>query len=96
MYNSSLKQFLKLFEESIDFSVKIHNPVKRVDNIIKFLKVHVWKYVNRGLFEKDKTSFILMICFKLLTTAEKITNNDISLLLKAGASIDAKSEKNRP
>lgn len=85
MYNSSLEQFLVLFNESIDNSEKAQSPSKRVDIIIKFLTKHVYRYVNRGLFEKDKITFILMMCFKILTTAGKITFNDVSLFLKAGA-----------
>lgn len=64
--------------------------------IIKYLTFWVYKYVNRGLFEKDKTTFILMICFKILQTAGKITGNDVSQFLKAGNSLDSRSEKTRP
>ena len=64
--------------------------------IIKYLTFHVYKYVNRGLFEKDKILFILIVCFKILQTAEKITGNDISNFLKGGAEIDAKTEKQKP
>lgn len=65
MYNSSLEQFLKLFNDSIDQSERNTLPSKRVENIIKYLTFYVYKYVNRGLFEKDKISFILMMCFKI-------------------------------
>lgn len=37
--------------------------------------------------------FILLVCFKILQTAQKITGMDISAFLKAGAEIDSKSEK---
>ena len=66
MYNSSLEQFLALFNFSIDSSEKAQLPSKRVDIIIKYLTLHVYKYVNRGLFEKDKTTFVLMVSFKIL------------------------------
>lgn len=46
---------------------------------------HVHRYVNRGLFEKDKITFLLMICFKILLTAKKLTSNDVGAFLKAGA-----------
>ena len=96
MYNSSLEQFLKLFDDSIDFSEKAQLPSKRVEIIITYLTFHVYKYVNRGLFEIDKTTFILMMCFKILVTANKITNSDISMFLKMGASLDAKGERQKP
>lgn len=96
MYNSSLDQFLGLFSDSIDKSDKAQLPSKRVDNIINFLTYYVYKYVNRGLFEKDKITFILMMCFKILQTAQKITGNDVSMFLKSGASLDIKTEKPMP
>jgi dynein heavy chain len=92
MYNSSLEQFLVLFNESIDQSDKAQSPSKRVDIIIKFLTKHAYKYVNRGLFEKDKITFVLMMCFKILITAGKINSNDVGLFLKAGAAEDIKSK----
>jgi dynein heavy chain len=47
---------------------------------------HVHRYVNRGLFEKDKITFLLIIFFKILITAKKLSNNDVGAFLKAGAS----------
>lgn len=96
MYNSSLEQFLMLFNQSIDWSEKVTLPAKRVDNIIKYLTFHVYRYVNRGLFERDKITFILMMCFKVLQTAEKINSNDVSILLKSGAALDIRTERAKP
>lgn len=56
----------------------------------------MYKYVNRGLFEKDKITFILMVCFKIRQTDQKISGNDISLFLKAGSALDVKAERARP
>jgi dynein heavy chain len=96
MYNSSLEQFLKLFDESIELSEKAQLPSKRVEIITKYLTYHVYKYVNRGLFEKDKTTFILMVSFKIMVTAQKITNADVSIFLKGGAAMDSKTERAKP
>lgn len=96
MYNSSLEQFLCLFDYSIDKSEKAALPSKRVDIIISFLTFWVYKYINRGLFERDKTTFVLMICFKIMQTAGKIGPSDISAFLKAGDSLDLKSERQKP
>lgn len=85
-----------MFDGSIDESEKVQLPSKRVEIIIKYLTFHVYKYVNRGLFEKDKTSYILVIVFKILVTAGKITNEDVGVYLKAGADLDARSEKPKP
>ena len=96
MYNSSLEQFLNLFMFSIANSEKAQLPSKRVDNIIEFLTFEVYRYVNRGLFEKDKITFILMMCFKILQTAMKITGLDVSIFLKSGAALDIKNERAKP
>ncbi len=52
---------------------------------------HVHRYINRGLFEKDKITFLLMISFKILLTAKKLTAIDVGAFLKAGAGEDIKS-----
>jgi len=88
---------LTLFDQSIDDSEHAQLPSKRVDIIIKYLTFHVYKYVNRGLFERDKTTYILMICFKILTTGDKkekkLTANDVSVFLKAGSMLDIRNER---
>jgi len=96
MYNSSLEQFLKLFMDSIENSEKAQLPSKRVENIISFLTFNIYRYVNRGLFEIDKITFILMMCFKIMTTAKKITGQDVSIFLKSGAALDLKTERAKP
>lgn len=44
----------------------------------------------RGLFERDKLSFKVIMCMKYLMTYDKITAGDISFYLKAstGTSVD--------
>lgn len=84
---------MKLFNDSIDQSERNNLPAKRVENIIRYLTFYVYKYVNRGLFEKDKISFILMMCFKVKQTDKKINNADVSLFLKSGAALDSKTQK---
>lgn len=82
---------------SINNSEKAQLPSKRVENIIEYLTYFVYKYVNRGLFEKDKITFILMMCFKIMLTAMKITGADLSIFLKSGAALDIKTaEKAKP
>jgi len=85
---------LALFDYSIDNSEKENlPPSKRVEVIIKYLTFHVYKYVNRGLFEEHKATFVLMICFKILTTAGKLNGADVAIFLKAGSSLDIKTER---
>jgi len=51
MYNTSLNQFIGLFEWSIINSKKDQLPKIRVENIVSCLTMKVYRYINRGLFE---------------------------------------------
>ena len=59
MYNTSLNQFLQKFDESIAGAQRAATPHERVRNIVDKLSYVVYRYVNRGLFEKDKITFLL-------------------------------------
>ena len=88
MYNTSLTQFLQKFDESIDTADKANTPQERVRNITYKLTYIVYRYINRGLFEKDKLTFLLMICMKILLIGGKLTQTDADLLLKGGKGLD--------
>jgi len=92
MYNTSLAQFLGLFDAAIDFSVKAQLVKERVINIRTELTKRVYRYINRGLFERDKTTFKIMMCTKILIKDQKLTSGDVSLFLKAGAGIDDRNK----
>jgi len=96
MYNSSLNQFLYLYNLSIDTAKKETLPVKRVENISKNLTYKVYRYVDRGLFERDKQIFLLMICFKILTTDKRLNGNDVSIFLKGEDALDKAGSKQKP
>ncbi len=97
MYNSSLEQFLELFNWSLaQKSPTANSPQKRVEFIIQVMTKNVYRYINRGLFEKDKITFMLMICFKILITAKKLTSADVGMFLKSGAGEDIKTARPRP
>jgi dynein heavy chain len=88
MYNSSLGQFLEMFYYAIDSSPKSQVIKDRVSIITEWLTKRVYRSINRGLFERDKTTFKLMMCFKILIKEGKITPADVGLFLKAGGGID--------
>ena len=98
MYNSSLNQFLKLYINSIESSKDPYNPQqgkKRVEEIEAYLTFEVFEYVNRGLFSTHKTTFLLMICFKIMVTAGEMTESDVSMFLKVGSGVE-KNSKPKP
>jgi dynein heavy chain len=96
MYNCSLLQFLEQFEYSVKNSEKCQPATKRCDKIIQFLTYQVYRYMNRGLFERDKMMFKLLVTLKIMTVANQITGADSAIFLKAGSSLDAKAERQNP
>jgi len=85
MYNTSLYQFLGLFDFSIDEAPKAQLQKDRVNNIIDTLTYKVYRYINRGLFEKDKITFKLMASLRILIEDGKLMPHDVQFFLKAGA-----------
>lgn len=66
---------------------------ERVAHITTTLTEKVYRYINRGLFERDKVTFKLMMSMKIMIKDGKLTNNDVSVLLKAGSGVD---DRNKP
>ena len=93
MYNTSLQQFLDLFDYGIDFSAKTQLVKDRVSNIINCMTLKVYRYINRGLFERDKVTFKLQMCLKILIKSGALNQADVNLLLKAGSGIDDRNKK---
>jgi dynein heavy chain len=69
MYQTSLDQFQQLFDKSMDIAEKATFTNKRVNNIIDSMTYTCYRYINRGLYVSDKTSFKLIVLFKVLLTA---------------------------
>jgi len=101
MYNVSLKQFMKIFLKSIEVSKVVkekgeEDDEEEIDTSVRVQQIYdmlievTYKYTMRGLFERDKLSFKIILCMKYLMTYEKITAGDISFFLKAstGAPVD--------
>ena len=93
MYNTSLQQFLDLFDYGIDKSAKTQLVKDRVSNIINCMTYKVYRYINRGLFEADKVTFKLQMCLKILMKAGQLNQSDVGMLLKSGAGIDDRNKK---
>ena len=72
MYQISLDQFLTIFSKSVDVAEKAALASKRVNNIIESMTYLTYRYINRGLYEKDKLSFVLMVTLKILLVAKKL------------------------
>jgi len=64
-----------------------------VNNIIYALTYKSYRYINRGIFERDKTTFKLMMAMRILMNEGVLNAGDIGMLLKAGAAVDDRNKK---
>jgi len=96
MYQTSLTQFLELFMSSMDQAEKAALASKRVANIIETMTYITYRYINKGLYEADKLTFILLVTLKILVTAGLLKSGDVTLFLRGGAALDINSVRRKP
>ena len=96
MYQTSLRQFLAIFDGSISKSKPTHVIDKRINNILEYLTKLVWRYTLRGLYEKDKFLFTLLLALKIDLNTMRISHSEFMLLLKGGAALDLNAVKPKP
>ena len=84
---------MDLFDYGIDKSAKTQLVKDRVANIINCMTYKTYRYINRGLFEKDKVTFKLQVCLRVLIKAGQLTQADVNMFLKSGSSIDDRNKK---
>lgn len=58
---------------------------KRVNNIITTLTYAVYRYINRGLYERDRLAFVLIVALKILLVAERLPQSAVNAFLKVRA-----------
>merc|ERR1719478_1314850 len=96
MYMVSLQQFLELHDFAVDNSDKAPIAAKRIVNIIDYMTNYITRYMHRGLFERHKKIWTLMLAMKIQQIAGTLSANYVGNLLKGGGALDAKSEKPVP
>ncbi|XP_071768037.1 dynein axonemal heavy chain 8-like [Centroberyx gerrardi] len=96
MYQTSLTQFLKIFDLSMAKSEKSHLTQKRIANIIDYLTYEVFRYTVRGLYESHKFIFTLLLALKIDLQKNKIEHNEFQILIKGGAALDLKTCPSKP
>jgi dynein heavy chain len=67
MYQFSLDAFVSFFVKAMDKAINSENTAERVHNLRESIRIVVFTWVNRGLFEKHKLIFSSQLCFKLMS-----------------------------
>lgn len=92
MYQTSLDQFISLFQMAISNADKSTITNKRVNSIIETMTYLVFRYIQKGLYEKDKILFSFIITSKILLMNENISSlSEVSFFLRGGAALDMSS-----
>lgn len=88
MYQTALVQFLERFDLSMAKSEKSNITSKRIVAIIDYLTYEIFKYKSRGLYERHKYMFVLLMCLKIDLEREHITHEEFQVFIKGGAALD--------
>ncbi|CAH8577937.1 unnamed protein product [Schistosoma turkestanicum] len=96
MYQTSLRQFLSLFDQSLARSEKSPITTKRITNVIDYMTYDVWRYIIRGLYEVDKSTFSLLLALKIDMQAGRVRHEEFQCFIKGGASLDLNTVKPKP
>ncbi|KAI8811565.1 dynein heavy chain and region D6 of dynein motor-domain-containing protein [Cladochytrium replicatum] len=96
MYQTALKQFLQLFDESMEKGAPSPIPQKRIQNIIEYCTFRAFVYVTRGLYEIHKVLFVLLLALKIDIQQGHISHEEFRCFIKGGSALDINAVVRKP
>lgn len=94
VYQYSLTWYLKMFELVLRQAEKSNYPEQRTEYICQELNRTIYSNVCRGLFEKDKLVFSIIIALTIQKEKQRISHKELSFLITEIDVSDHKQEKN--
>ncbi|KAK1931064.1 Dynein heavy chain 6 [Phytophthora citrophthora] len=92
MYQFSLEYFSRLFKMSLNEAPLKHDLPARLESLKHHITLAVYRNICRGLFQAHKQLLALVVCLKIMVSAEEINLSDLSLLDMATVNINGSSE----
>ncbi|XP_067125373.1 dynein axonemal heavy chain 8-like isoform X2 [Centruroides vittatus] len=96
MYQTSLMQFLEIFDRSMKDSEQSFITGMRIKNIIEFLTFEVFQYVCRGLYENHKFLFTLLLALKIDIEQGRISKEEFLIFVRGGTALDLSTVTPKP
>jgi len=96
MYQNSLKQFLEIFDLAMNSAEKNSVVKLRCNSIIDEATQLTWFFFTRGVFERHKILYTLLLAAKIDMKLGLIKNEEFQMLLKGGAALELKNCKKKP
>jgi len=82
MYQTSLRQFIQLFHQSMATSAKSPVTTRRIQNIVECLTFSTFSYTARGLYEKDKFLFTVLMTLKIQLQEKAVRPEEFQCFIK--------------
>ncbi|KAH9641787.1 hypothetical protein HF086_003913 [Spodoptera exigua] len=82
MYQTSLAQFLELFDLSMERSPRSPIMLRRIGFIIDYLTYDVFKFISRGFYEKHKYLFTILLTLNIDLQREYIKFEEFQIFIK--------------